>query len=66
MKRMCRRENTKQCVAKNFALAKPRQIRTRCDEQTSRLIVCVSRVDRISLCAQFPASASGGQTLSKL
>ena len=36
------------------------------DEQTSPLIVCASRVDRISLCAQFPASASGGQTLSKL
>jgi hypothetical protein len=25
-----------------------------------------SRVDRIGLCAEFPASASGGQTLSKL
>jgi hypothetical protein len=29
-------------------------------------IVCASRVDRIGLRAQFPASASGGQTLSKL
>src|SRR5262249_19601334 len=29
------RENTKQRVAKSFARAKPRQIRTPCDEQTS-------------------------------
>jgi hypothetical protein len=36
------------------------------DEQPSLLIACASRVDRISLCEQFPASASGGQTLSKL
>jgi hypothetical protein len=36
------------------------------DEQTSLLIVCASRVDRIDLCAKFPASTSGGQTLSKL
>ncbi len=27
---------------------------------------CLSRVDRIGLCAQFPASPSRGQTLSKL
>jgi hypothetical protein len=36
------------------------------DEQTSPIIVCVPRVDRISLCAKFPASTSEGQTLSKL
>src|SRR5512140_3283209 len=34
-------------------------IQNRRDEQTSLLFVCASRVDRIVLCAQFPASASG-------
>ena len=66
IKHVCRRENKKQCVAKNFARVKPRRIRNRRDEQTSLLMVCASRVDRISLCAQFPASPSRGQTLSKL
>jgi hypothetical protein len=41
-------------------------IQNRRDEQTSLLFVFASRVDRIGLCAQFPASAGGGQALSKL
>jgi hypothetical protein len=43
---------------KNFA-SRSRRIRNRRNEQTSPLIACASRVDRIRLCAQFPASASG-------
>ena len=61
----CRREN------RNSGLNKIRATQTatlqdRRGEQTSSLIACASRVDRIGVCAQFPASASGGQTLSKL
>jgi len=37
-----------------------------CDDQTSVLIPRACPVDRIGLCTQFPASASRGQTLSKL
>ena len=65
MKHACRRKKKKWCV-KKFCARQPRRIRNRRDEETSLLIVCASRVDRLSLCGQFPASASGGQTLSKL
>jgi hypothetical protein len=65
MKHACRRKKKKRCV-KKFRARQPRLIRNRCDEETSLLIVCASRVDRLSLCGQFPASASGGQTLSKM
>ena len=58
MKRTCRRENKKQCVEKKF-VSQLRRIRDRRNEQTSLLIGCASRVDRIRLCAQFLASASG-------
>jgi hypothetical protein len=58
MKHACRRENKKQSVEKKFA-SQPRRIRDRRNEQTSLLIGCASRVDRIRLCAQFLASASG-------
>ena len=58
MKHACRRENKKQCVEK-ISLSQPRRIRNRRNEQTSLLIGCASRVDRIRLCAQFLASASG-------
>jgi hypothetical protein len=43
---------------KNF-VSQQRRIRARRNEQTSLLIGCPSGVDRIRLCAQFPASASG-------
>jgi len=59
-----RRETKKRSVG-NFA-SQPRRIRNRRNEQTSPLIACASRVDRVRLCAQFPASASGAYTLSKL
>jgi hypothetical protein len=65
MNHACRRKKKKRCV-KKFRARQPRRIRNRRDEETSLLIVCASRVDRLSLCGQFPASASGGQTLSKL
>ena len=65
MKHACRRKKKKRCV-KKFRARQPRRIRNRRDEETSLLIVCASRVDRLNLCGQFPASASGGQTLSKL
>jgi len=65
MKHACRRENKKQCVVRKL-VSQPRRIRDRRNEQTSLLIGCASRVDRLSLYGQFPASASGGQTLSKL
>jgi hypothetical protein len=57
MKHACRRENKKQCV--ETFVTQPRRIRNRRNEQTSLLIGCASRVDRIRLCAQFLASASG-------
>jgi hypothetical protein len=58
MKLACRRENKKQCVEKKF-VSQSRRIRDRRNEQTSLLIGRASRVDRIRLCAQFLASASG-------
>jgi hypothetical protein len=58
MKHACRRKNKKQCVEKKF-MSQPQRIRDRRNEQTSLLIGCASRVDRIGLCAQFLASASG-------
>ena len=58
MKHACRRENKKQCVEK-ISRANRDGIRKRRNEQTSLLIGCASRVDRIRLCAQFLASASG-------
>ena len=39
------------------------------DHRTGRIslpLVCECRVDRTGLCVKFPASASVGQTLSKL
>ena len=65
MKHACRRKRKKRCV-KKFRARQPRRIRNRRDEETLLLIVCAPRVDRLNLCGQFPASASGGQTLSKL
>src|SRR5262245_38050560 len=65
MKRACRRENRKS-VSKKLPATQIATIRNRRGKQTSLLMVCASRVDRIGLCAQFPASASAGQTLSKL
>jgi hypothetical protein len=40
-------------------MRQPRRIRNRCEEPNSLLLGCASRVDRIRLCAQFLASASG-------
>ena len=40
-------------------VSQPRRIRNRSDTQNSLVIGCASRVDRIQLCAQFLASASG-------
>ena len=65
MKHASRRKRKKRCVKKSRA-RQPRRIRNRRDEETSLRIVCAPRVDRLNLCGQFPASASGGQTLSKL
>jgi hypothetical protein len=52
-------------ASKNFGPGKPGLFRTprRRDFEADSL---ASRVDRIGLCAQFPASASRGKTLSKL
>jgi len=49
---------TKNSLLKNF-VNQPRRIRNRRDEQNSLLVGCASRVDRIHLCGQFLASASG-------
>ena len=65
MKHACRRKRKKRCMKKSHA-RQPRRIRNHRDEETSLLIVCAPRVDRLNLCGQFPGSASGGQTLSKL
>jgi len=65
MKHVCRREN-RNSVSKKFRATQTATIRNRRDEESSLLIVCASRVDRIGLCAQFPASPSRGQTRSKL
>jgi hypothetical protein len=65
MKHACRRES-RNSVSKKFCATQTATIRNRRGEQISLLIVCASRVDRIGVCAQFPASASEGQTLSKL
>ena len=59
MKHASRRKKKKRCV-KKFRARQPRRIRNRRDEETSLLIVCAPRVDRLNLCGQFPASASGG------
>jgi hypothetical protein len=59
-----RRENRNS--VKKIRATQTATIQNRRDEQSSPLFVCASRVDRIGLCAQFPASAGGGQTLSKL
>ena len=65
MRHACRREN-RNSVSKNFREMRTATIRNRRGEQTSSLIACASRVDRIGLCTQFPASASEEQTLSML
>jgi hypothetical protein len=65
MKHPCRREN-RNSVSEKFRASQTATIRNRRGEQISVLIACPSRVDRIGLCAQFPASPSRGQTLSKL
>ena len=65
MKCACRCEN-KNSVLKKIRATQTATIQSRRGEQTSSLIACASRVDRIGLCAQFPASASGRQALSKL
>jgi hypothetical protein len=65
MKRACRCEN-RNSVLKKIRATQTATIQNRCGERTSSLIACASRVDRIGLCAQFPASPSRGQTLSKL
>jgi hypothetical protein len=46
-------------VCKKKFVSQPRRIRDRRNGQTSLLIGCASRVDRIRLCAQFLASARG-------
>ena len=58
-------EKQKQCVEK-FRATQTATIRNHRGEESSLLTPCLSRVDRIGLCAQFPASPSRGQTLSKL
>jgi len=65
MKHTSRGKRKKRCV-KKFRARQSQRIRNRRDEETSLLIVCAPRVDRLNLCGQFPASASGGQTISKL
>ena len=59
------------CETKNSVSKKPgaSQIAAIWDHRTARIslpIVCECRVDRTGLCVKFPASASEGQTLSKL
>jgi hypothetical protein len=65
MKHACWREN-RNSVSKKFRATQTATIRNRRGEQISVLIACLSQVDRIGLCAQFPASPSRGETLSKL
>jgi hypothetical protein len=65
MKHACRREN-RSSVSKNFRATQTATIRNRRGEHASLLIACLSRVDQIGLCAQFPASPSRGQMLGKL
>jgi hypothetical protein len=65
MKRACQCEN-RNSVSTKIRATQTATIQNRRGEQTSSLIACASRVDRIGLCAKFPASASGGQALSKL
>jgi hypothetical protein len=65
MKHACRCKN-RNSVSEKIRATQTATIQNRRAEQTSSLIACASRVDRIGLCAQFPASASGGQALSKL
>jgi hypothetical protein len=65
LKHACRREN-RNSVLKKIRATQTAIIQNRRGEQTSSLIACASRVDRIGLCTQFPASASEGQTLSML
>jgi hypothetical protein len=61
----CRCEN-RNSASKESRATQIATIRDRRGEKISLLIVCASRVDRINLCTQFSASASGGQSLSKL
>lgn len=65
MKQACRREN-RNSVSKKLRATQIATSRHRGGEQISLLSACASRVDRIGLCAQFSASPSRGQTLSKL
>jgi hypothetical protein len=65
MKHACRCEN-KNSVSKKIRATQTATTQNRRAEQTSSLIAGASRVDRTGLCAKFPASASEGQTLSKL
>lgn len=50
---------------KNFARAKSRPFQISPDHQTTVPVPLASRVDQTGLCTQFPASVSGGQTLSE-
>jgi hypothetical protein len=65
MKHACRREN-ENSVSKKIRATQTATTRNRRGEQTSSLITCGARVDRIGLCADFSASASEGKTLSEL
>jgi hypothetical protein len=65
-KRTTRVGGKTETVCQKFPQPNPRRIRNRRAKYIFLLIGRASRVDRIGLCAQFPASASGGQTLSKL
>jgi hypothetical protein len=65
MKHACPCES-RNSVSKKFRATRTATMRNRRGEKISVLIACLSRVDRIGLCAQFPASPSGRQTLSKL
>src|SRR5437762_8449291 len=60
MKHACWRQS-RNSVSKKFRATQTATIRNRRGEQISLLIVCASRVDRIGVCAQFPASPSRGK-----
>ena len=57
---------TETVCGKNFRAGQSATIPNLRDHQTAVPIPRASRVDQIGLCTQFPASVSGGQTLSKL
>src|SRR4029450_10820432 len=65
MKHACWREN-RSSVSKKFRATQTATIRNRRGEQISVLIACLSQVDRIGLCAQFPAFPRRGEPRSKL